>query len=292
VAEDLLVRGLLKDLGGFSVARLLPSRTLRSVGPFVFVDHMGPLHLDQEHALDVRPHPHIGLATVTYLFSGRGLHRDSLGNELLIEPGDLNWMTAGRGIAHSERTPKEDRVGDHVFHGLQIWVALPVAEEDCEPSFTHYGRATLPELSPGMNLKGRLLLGTYVGMTSPVKTFSRMLLMNFSATGTGEFVFAVEEKQIAVMAIEGGVTVNGHNLSANDLLFVSDPHQIEIQFTKGSHFVIFGGEPFPEPRHMWWNFVSSKKEKIRAAAEKWLRGDRPPVVHETEFIPLPTEPLP
>lgn len=289
---DILIHGKTRDLGGFSVSRILPQVQCRHLGPFVFLDHLGPMEIDLTHALDVRPHPHIGLATVTYLFEGRGLHRDSLGSVQAIEPGDINWMTAGSGIVHSERTPPEERKGARHLHGIQIWVALPVEHEECECSFVHYPRKSLGCTKLSEALSANVLIGQFGSNTSPVQTLSPMLLIDFKTEAAGDQVLSFNERELGVLLISGECSVNGQTLAINDLLSVHDPKSVRLWFSKGARFIVLGGAPFVEPRYMWWNFVSSRKERIHEAAARWKAGRFPRVPGEFDWIPLPNDPLP
>jgi len=291
---DLILKGREKDIGGLIVRRVLPAIGRKHVGPFVFFDHFGPVTVDASHAMDVRAHPHIGLATVTYLFSGRGYHRDSLGSRQVITAGDINWMTAGRGIVHSERTPPEDRVppAHTVMHGLQVWVALPVDQEECAPSFVHWPKDRIPDFELGKGMTARLLLGRYGQDHSPVKTSSPTLFMDVSAEHDGSHVFSFTDEEIAVYLVDGQIEINGQAADKLTMTFVENTRQIKIKATKGARFVFVGGMPFPEPRHMWWNFVSSRKERIKQAAADWQAQKMGQVIDETDFIPLPSEPLP
>lgn len=294
MSADYIIKSKEKDLGGFLIHRSLPTAKKRQVGPFVFLDHIGPVGIDEHHAMDVRPHPHIGLATVTYFFSGRGFHRDSIGSEQMIEAGALNLMTAGRGIVHSERTPKEDRnskVGMSM-HGVQIWVGLPTSHEECEPDFVHYPKEDLPMVQITDGLKTKLMIGEYDGETSPVRTLSRMLFMDILAERDLKVKLSFEEKEAALFLVAGTAIVNGQPMIVDDLMVLSDPKKAEVEFAKGSRFVVIGGEPFPEERFMWWNFVSSKKELLRKAIQDWKDQKIGKVPGETEYIPLPDQPLP
>ncbi|MBX2986833.1 MAG: pirin family protein [Bdellovibrionaceae bacterium] len=292
MAEDLLIQGRLRDIGGFAVHRSLPSAKKRQLGPFVFLDHMGPVRLDETHAMDVRPHPHIGLATVTYLFEGRGFHRDTLGSAQMITAGDLNWMTAGRGIAHSERTPEEDRHADrHVtMHGVQIWVGLPAAEEEREPSFAHWPKSELPLMNFSEALDIKILLGEFAGRRSPVEVLSPILFLDLQAKKDGLAELSFGEKEIGFFLAAGTLRVNGQTLAEDDLLVAGDPSKAKIEFTAGARMVVIGGEPFPEPRHIWWNFVSSRKERIHQAAADWQAQRFGRIDGESDFTPLPTSP--
>lgn len=289
--ENLLIPGRVRDLGGFSVRRVLPYAKKRILGPFVFFDHMGPMQVDHTHALDVRPHPHIGLATVTYLFEGRGYHRDSLGSAQLISPGDINWMTAGRGIAHSERTPEGERSGGHVIHGIQIWVALPREHEEIAPSFFHHPEHTLPSLALSPRSQVKLLVGEYGAEKSPVAALSRTLYLDLHARERDTLQLSPEEEEIGVYLVSGELRVNGENVPEATLLVPADHKNLRLEMSAGSRALVFGGARFPEERHIWWNFVSSSKERIRRAATDWKDGKFARVPGETEFIPLPDEPI-
>ena len=292
--QDILISGKKKDLGGFIVSRTLPNVKRRHVGPFVFLDHMGPLQVDNEHLMSVRPHPHIGLSTVTYLFSGRGLHRDSLGSKQIISPGDLNWMTAGRGIVHSERTPTEDLSASpkKTMHGIQIWVALPVDQEECEPNFTHYPKENLPKFTLSENLSGKLLIGKHGNAVSPVKCYSETFFADITVEKDVDKTVSITEEEIGVFLLEGTASINGFELSTDDLLLVAKPEEMKIKASQNTRLIFIGGKEFAEPRYIWWNFVSSRKERIREAAEQWKNQLLGVVAEENDFIPLPNDPLP
>ncbi|MCO5143349.1 MAG: pirin family protein [Oligoflexia bacterium] len=292
--DDIVIHGRPKDLGGFIVARTLPTARCRSIGPFVFLDHMGPVTVDEENGLDVRPHPHIGLSTVTYLFSGRGLHRDSLGTIQIIEPGELNVMTAGRGIVHSERTPVDERRSypKKQIHGVQIWAALPKEKEDIDPSFVHYAKEKLPAVELFKCLKGRLLIGEYMGIQSPVKMFSRTLFMDLLSEDALRTELSFAEKELGFLFIQGGGRINQSQANAEDLVIISDPKKVSIELEKDTRLILIGGNPHPEPRYMWWNFVSSKKESIREAADLWRQQKMGIVPEENDYVPIPNDPLP
>lgn len=292
--ENIIIHGRERDLGGFFVHRSLPSAQRRFCGPFVFLDHMGPLEVTEEHQMNVRPHPHIGLATVTYLFDGRGYHRDSLGSKQMITPGDLNWMTAGRGIVHSERTPKEDQIAEpHKWmHGVQIWVGLPVEQEECEPSFAHWPSDSMPRIKFGNNINAKLMIGEFNGTKSPVNCLSRTLFMDLPCTQAGEAHWSFNEQELGLFIVSGKATINGHELKSDDLILVADPKNIDIQYSENTRILAIGGDPFPEPRHIWWNFVSSKKELIHKAAASWKEQTFGHVEGEVDFIPLPNDKLP
>lgn len=292
--QDLILHGKRKDLGGFTVVRSIPQVAKRFVGPFVFFDHMGPAAVDKYHLLDVRPHPHIGLSTVTYLFEGKNHHRDSLGTDQIIGPGDINWMTAGSGIVHSERTPcsEVETTEEKNFHGIQVWVALPKSDEDCAPSFSHYAKETLPEFTVGDLFQAKLLVGKYENYISPVKTYSPTLFMDLLAIIDGSGVLHFKDEEVGFYLASGSATVNGNLLNPTDLIIVKDPTQIKVEASKGAKVIIFGGSVFPEPRFIWWNFVSTDKEKISKAALAWENQTMGKVPMETDYIPLPKDPLP
>lgn len=291
----IVIHGAKKDLGGFSVYRNLPSVQKRSIGPFVFIDHMGPMEVDAHQKLDVRPHPHIGLATITYLYRGHVFHRDNIGSKQSIRPGDINLMIAGRGIAHSERTPAERLQAEGVksMHGLQVWMGLPLEHEQCDPEFFHYPQATIPQLDISKEIKGELLMGSYSGKTSPVKTFSSTLFLSLSCAKNTKHHFHFSEPEVGFLIVSGSARINQENLNANDLIIFTDTSlDIHFECVEDTVIAIFGGEPFPEPRYLWWNFVATDKALIRAAAEKWKNQSMAKIEGETEFIPLPTTPLP
>ncbi len=293
-SKEIIIHARERDVGGLLVHRSLPYMKKRNVGPFVFLDHMGPLLLDKTHALDVKPHPHIGLATVTYLFEGRIFHRDSIGSKQEITPGALNLMIAGKGIVHSERTPVEDRdqIPARATHGIQIWVALPKDLEESEPSFTHWPKESFPTLSPTNNLSANILLGEHNGKKSPVPTLWKTLFMDCQNTTDFDCELSFTEQEIAISVVAGELNVNSHRIQENDLIIVDDPRTVKIKTSTASRFVIIGGDPYPEPRHIWWNFVSSSKERIRKAANDWKNQTMGQVEGEHEFIPLPSDLLP
>jgi len=287
----MIIQARERDLGGFSVRRVLPFAHKRTIGPFVFFDHMGPLKIDQTHALDVRPHPHIGLATVTYLFDGHGYHRDTLGSKQLITPGDINWMIAGRGIAHSERTPKDERdpSPENVLHGLQIWIGLPKDKEEMAPSFKHYPKANIPDLKISDTSTVKLLIGEYGGEISPVETLSKTIYIDIESPRADRLNFSIPHPEVGVYLVKGELTANGQKLGPGDMLSLDNATDLSIITSPKTRAVIIGGEPFTEPRHIWWNFVSSRPERIRQAAADWKAQKFGKIEGETEFIPLPDE---
>jgi redox-sensitive bicupin YhaK (pirin superfamily) len=281
-----------RDLGdGFEVRRVLPSVERRSVGPFVFFDQMGPTVLRAGAGLDVRPHPHIGLATVTYLFDGEILHRDSLGTVQPIRPGEVNWMTAGRGIVHSERTPPELRAGGARSFGIQTWVGLPQEQEEVEPFFAHHPAAELPVIE-GEGKRVRLIAGALFGSRSPLNLFSEMFYADAELAVAARLELTPEHRERAIYIAEGMVEVGGDGWEAGRLLVFSPGIPVTIGAVAKARLLLLGGEPLDGPRHLWWNFVSSSTERIEQAKADWREGRFPPVPGETEFIPLPEEPQP
>jgi redox-sensitive bicupin YhaK (pirin superfamily) len=275
-----------RDLGGFEVRRVLPSAERQSVGPFVFFDQMGPAELAPGAGIDVRPHPHIGLATVTYLFAGTIVHRDSLGSVQFIEPGEVNWMTAGRGIVHSERSDNELRKHRQTLYGIQIWVALPKQHEETDPDFTHYAAESLPRIErDGKTV--RVVAGSLFGKKSPVKTFSK-LFYGDAACQPGAFLSLDNEHQErAIYLVEGSVEIAGQAFEPGRLLVFSSGDEVTVKATSAARLLLFGGEPLDGPRHLWWNFVSSSRERIEQAKADWKAGCFAPVRGDPEFIPLP-----
>ena len=275
-----------RDLGGFEVRRALPSARRQMVGPFIFWDQMGPAEFILGQGLDVRPHPHIGLATVTYLFEGEVLHRDSLGTLQPIRPGDVNWMTAGRGIAHSERTSPEVRAKGGRLFGIQAWVALPATEEETAPDFTHHGRDDLPMVS-GEGKKVRLIVGSLYGERSPVPTFSAMFYADAALEAGAKLPLPAEHEERAVYVAGGAVEVAGDRFDAGQLLVFRPGDEITLVASKPARLLLLGGEPMDGPRHIWWNFVSSRQDRIEQAKADWQAGRFEAVPGESEFIPLP-----
>jgi len=284
-----LIKGHDKDLGGgFIVRRYLPSVIKQAVGPFIFFDHFGPLDVPLDANHDVRPHPHIGLATVTYLFEGAMDHRDSLGTVQRIEPGAVNWMTAGRGIVHSERTPQDLIDVPHRTHGLQLWAALPVAHEEDEPGFCHTPAADIPQLAVDGAVI-RVLVGSAFGHTSPVKTYSRTLYLDIVLQAGQVLALNGLPEEAAIYPISGAVEIDDAPLELHTMALLATAEQQRVKATDDSaaHFVVIGGEPLDGRRFMSWNFVSSSKERIVQAGEDWEAQRFPKVPGETEFIPLP-----
>ncbi|MGE5095532.1 MAG: pirin family protein [Betaproteobacteria bacterium] len=273
-----------RDLGdGFSVRRALPDAQRRAVGPFVFFDQMGPVKLAAGQGLDVRPHPHIGLATVTYLFEGEILHRDSLGNVQPIRPGEVNWMIAGRGIVHSERTPPQLRAAGPALSGVQTWVALPREQEECEPSFSHHGELPLVE-EGGVTL--RLILGDLLGLASPVPTLSPTVYADVAIQATRRFAVPAKHDERGLYVIDGRIVVATQSFGPGEMLVLTPGSEVLVEAQSAARVLLFGGAALEE-RHIWWNFVSSSTTRIQEAAEDWKAGRFPDVPGETERIPLP-----
>jgi redox-sensitive bicupin YhaK (pirin superfamily) len=274
-----------KDLGGgFVVRRLLPAVQRQAVGPFLFFDHFGPISAGPDDNHDVRAHPHIGLATVTYLFEGAMEHRDSTGVVQRIEPGAINWMTAGRGIVHSERTPADLKSGPRRSHGLQLWAALPVADEEIEPAFAHTPAAAIPALEIG-GARLRVLIGSAFGATSPVQVRSETLYLDIALAAGDALPLPLAEER-ALYVVSGTATLDGAPLAEHTMQFVPAGEEPLLAAEGDARVVLIGGAPLGH-RHMWWNFVSSRKERLVQAADDWAAQRFPAVPGETEFIPLP-----
>jgi redox-sensitive bicupin YhaK (pirin superfamily) len=275
-----------RDLGGLEVRRVLPGFPHRTVGPFIFFDHVGPVAFPAGGGIDVRPHPHIGLATVTYLFEGEIVHRDSLGSVQAIAPGDVNWMTAGRGIVHSERTaPELRRIGPRM-HGIQTWVALPRASELAEPEFHHHPGATLPRVrTPGVEL--RVIAGTAFGERSPVHVFSPTLYVAAEMQAGSAFELAPEHEERGVYAVEGEITVGGSAVPPQHLAVLEHGEGVEVSARTPARAMLLGGAKTDGERFIWWNFVASSRERIEEAKRLWREQRFPRIPGETEFIPLP-----
>lgn len=276
-----------QDLGGWQARRLLPSALQTMVGPFIFFDHLGPAEFQPHQGMDVRPHPHINLATVTYLFEGVILHRDSLGTVQEIHPGAVNWMTAGRGIVHSERTPAQIRQQAARLHGIQTWVALPTEQEETEPAFYHYPATEIP----GWQETGasvRVIAGSASGYDSPVPTFSPMLYLDVQLEPAAHFTLAADYSERAVYGVSTGIQIEGQDLPQHHLAILTPGHPVQITASTAGRCLIIGGEPVGE-RWKWWNFVSSRPDRIEQAKRDWREQRFDPVPEEVEFIPLPPD---
>ena len=275
-----------RDLGGFEVRRALPSARRQMVGPFVFWDQMGPATLAAGRGIDVRPHPHIGLATVTYLFDGRIMHRDSEGNALEITPGAMNLMTAGRGIAHSERTPATVRSSGGGMYGIQSWIALPDAKEEIDPSFQHFDAAELPVIEDN-GVWARVIAGSAFGKTSPVGMHSPWLYVEVVLAAGASAPLDPDQEERAIYVVDGEIEVAGETFTGPRLLIFRPGDRITAKAITPARLLFLGGAAMEGPRYIWWNFVSSRQERIEQAKEEWKTGKFKPVPGETEFIPLP-----
>jgi redox-sensitive bicupin YhaK (pirin superfamily) len=274
------------DVGGLIVRRVLPALAVRTIGPFIFFDHIGPATLVPGAGLDVRPHPHIGLATVTYLFEGAIMHRDSVGSVQKILPGDVNWMTAGRGIVHSERTPDEERAAGQTMHGIQTWVGLPLADEEVEPSFEHHPAATLPSVERG-GVSLRVIAGSAFGLTAPTTTFSPTLYVAAQFSPDSSVTLDTEHEERGVYLLQGDLSIDGDAVPAGQMAVLKPGFSADLRSAEGAIVMVLGGAPLDGPRFMEWNFVSSSKERIEAAKLAWSEQRMGRVRGETEWIPLP-----
>ena len=288
---NLIIEERAADLGNFMVGRLLPFRQKRMVGPFIFIDHMGPVKLNQRNSFDVLPHPHIGLSTLTFLFEGSIMHRDTLGNEVEIKPGAVNWMTAGKGIVHSERTPEYLRHSDINMHGLQIWVALPKHLEQMESEFFHIDESEIPTWEQN-DVQFKLIAGEAFGRKSGVPVYSKLYMIEIKSDKKQQLSIGANlYGESGLYILEGSIESEGHIYEPKQLLVAKDSSLCEFTISANSTIYLFGGEPFPEERYIDWNFVSSDKKLIEEAKQKWkdqkfekIKGD------DIEFVPYPTYP--
>lgn len=295
---ELLIEPRVRDLGGFNVRRLLPFAKRRSVGPFVFFDHLGPAVMPPGEGIDVRSHPHVGLATVTWLFDGALDHRDSLGTVRTIHPGAVNWMTAGRGIVHSERTPHAERMAGHRIEAIQTWVALPATHAEQEPTFEHYPAEVLPLLAT-QGANGVLISGSAYGHTSPVKFPGGICQLVLTATRDTE-IEAPEVAELCLYVVEGAAEVGGQNIGEAMMAILSPQRPCKVKLKAGTRIMFAGGDPLDGPRFLDWNFVATSKERLAKAAADWRASiaggfdgtwfTQPP--EETAWIPLPGDPQP
>lgn len=284
---DIIRPEVAANLGNFLVGRLLPFKQKRAVGPFVFIDHMGPAEMSETENLDVAPHPHIGLSTLTYLFEGSVMHRDSLGNELEIKPGAVNFMTAGKGVVHSERTPDYLRHTKKNLHGLQIWIALPKNLEEIAPSFHHIEANALPTWQEN-NIHYQLIAGEVLGKKAPVPVYSKLYMIEIIAEETRVIDLSNQlYGESGLYILEGSISSENNTYGDRQILITSNAHLCKFTIHKGSKVYIFGGEPFEEERFIFWNFVSTSKERIEKAKADWKAQRFPKVPNETEFVPLP-----
>lgn len=286
---NLIIEERPRDIGNFMVGRLLPFQGKRMVGPFIFIDHMGPATLVAGQNIDIPPHPHIGLSTLTYLFEGNIMHKDSLGTAIEIKPGQVNWMTAGSGIVHSERAPQYLRETEKTLHGLQIWVALPKDLEDMDPSFSHTEAEDLPTWETD-GTAYTLIAGSIMGKTSPVPVFSPLYFMQL-VSKTRQSVKIGDELygEVGLYILEGSIESEETTYQPKELLVAINSRLCEFTMNPGTTVYFFGGDPFPEERFIYWNFVSSDYSKIEAAKQRWLEQQFTPVPGETDFVPLPKE---
>lgn len=280
-----LIEPHVQDLGGFQARRLLPAEALTLVGPFIFFDHLGPAVFPPGQGVDVRPHPHINLATVTYLFEGVLLHRDSVGSVQEIRPGAVNWMTAGRGIVHSERSPDADRQQTSVLHGIQTWVALPDEHEETDPWFRHHPAEALPRWETA-GAAFTLIAGSAYGRTSPVQTFSPMIYLDVQLAAGARFALPSDYSEQAIYTVTEGLEIDGAAIDIHRLAVLTAGAEASVAADRPARCIIIGGEPVGS-RIKWWNFVSSRPDRIEQAKQDWRAGRFAPVPDETEFIPLP-----
>jgi redox-sensitive bicupin YhaK (pirin superfamily) len=268
---DLIIDPRARDLGDFEVRRVLPYAKRRAIGPFVFFDHMGPVVFGVGKGINVRPHPHIGLATVTYLFDGAILHRDSLGTELSIEPGAVNWMVAGRGIVHSERTSAEDLARDVPMEGIQAWIGLPAADEETDPSFAHYAANDLPMLDRG-GVQYRIIAGSAFGQETPIRVFSPMFYLHGEAPAGTTIDLPDNHEERAVYVVSGALLIDGETIGGGKMVVFTVGATPDITATANTRFMQLGGAPLGGKRTIWWNFVSSDKDRMDAAKARWKSG--------------------
>lgn len=284
----LIIEERSRDIGAFMVGRLLPFRKKRTVGPFIFIDHMGPETLGSGRYMDVDCHPHIGLATLTYLLAGEVMHRDSMGTARRITPGSVNLMVAGRGVTHTERTPVDLRDGaTFLMHGYQIWIALPKTHEEMEPEFQHVEAAQLPRWQEASAIF-TLIAGSAYGRVSPVKTFSELFMVEVQCEADFELNVAGGLRgEIGICIVTGSVVVDGETIGTGNMVVSRTENQCAVKVEAGSHLLLFGGQPLPEDRHMFWNFVSSSKDRLEQAKEDWRARRFPQVEGDSTYVPLP-----
>lgn len=278
----------IRNIGAFHVRRVLPAAQRQAVGPFLFFDHFGPFDVAPDEDHDVRPHPHIGLATVSYLFEGAIMHRDSVGSVQRIEPGAINWMTAGRGIVHSERRPPDLAGRPYRMHGLQLWTALPAASEETAPSFAHTPASAIPSLTLG-SARVRVLVGRAWGVESPVSTHSETLYLDIELSAGAELAIPALAAERALYGVDNAFQVDGHTLAPQVMAVLDPGTTVRVRAGVPARLVLIGGAPLDGPRFIWWNFVSSRKERIAEVAAKWEQQQMPRIPGETEAIPLPPQ---
>ena len=283
---EMLIRPRRKDLGGFSVRRALPAEQRRMVGPYVFFDHIGPARFPAGEGIDVRPHPHIGIATVTWLFDGEIVHRDSLGFDQAIRPGAVNLMTAGRGIVHSERTAPEEKAHGAALHGIQLWLALPADRQEIAPAFVHYPAEAIP-VADSADPRLTVIMGTAYGVRSPVETLWPTLYAEALFSAPGEIVLPDGYAERAVYMVEGDAGIGNCRVAAGEIAVIRPGAAATLRSDGPARAMLIGGEPFPEKRTLWWNFVSTSPDRIEQAKRDWRAGRFDPVPGDDEFIPLP-----
>lgn len=285
---EMIIAPKVKDLGGFHVRRALPSPKRQMVGPFVFLDHFGPTDFPPGQGIDVRPHPHIGISTITYLFEGEIFHRDSLGNALAVRPAEINWMTAGRGIVHSERTGPEARQKGGRLHGIQAWVALPDGNEEVEPDFEHFPATSLPQIEM-QGVQVRVIAGTAYGESSPVSRRSDILYADAVLAAGGVLTLPDCHKERGLYVVQGEIAVGEQRYGEGSMVVIHPGADSTATAAVDSRVMMIGGDPPRQPRYLWWNLVSSSRARIEQAKAHWRDGKFAPVPGETEFIPLPEE---
>lgn len=282
---NLLVTPKSKDLGGFSVKRVLPASKARSIGPFVFFDEMGPAQFPPGEGINVRPHPHIGLSTVTFLFEGEILHRDSLGYVQPIQPGAVNLMTAGKGIVHSERTSEERLANGQALHGIQVWMALPEDSQEIDPAFVHYPRQELPVITSD-GVQTTVIIGAFENHTSPVTVLPQTLYLEQQITSGNTSVLTPVVEQRAIYVVEGKVSIGSCEIESGTMAVLKSGEDVSVLAQEDSRIMVIGGESF-SPRHMFWNFVHASPERIEEAKQAWKNDEFEKVPGDEEFIPLP-----
>lgn len=291
---DLIIEERSRDIGDFLVGRLIPFRQKRMVGPFIFIDHMGPSRVEPGNYMDIGQHPHIGLSTLTYLFEGELMHEDSLGTKQRIAAGSVNWMTGGKGVVHTERTPQDMRNGqEFTVHGYQVWVALPKEKEEIDPSFHHVAKEELPSWQEG-DLSMVLVAGKAYGKESPVPVHSPLFMIDVKSKSspqlleTGSNLFG----EIGICVVKGYIEACGQRVEAGNMLVSKAQEACKLTVGEDSHLLFFGGEPFPEQRHIFWNFVSSRQERLAEALQQWIDKDFPMVANDSSYIPAPVKKIP
>lgn len=281
-----VIRPKAKDIGGFEVRRALPSAEARTVGPFIFFDQMGPAVFGTGEGIDVRPHPHIGLSTLTWLIEGEIMHRDSLGYTQPIRPGEINWMTAGNGIVHSERTPDDVRARGHALLGLQVWMALPEDKQEIAPSFQHYGADSLTSVTVGESTI-TVVAGDAFGAQSPVAVYSRTLYADIHMNAGAALDIPSQHEERAIYVIKGSVTLGEEDYSEATMIVLREGEDVPVKTKDGAHIALIGGDKLTKPRRLFWNFAHTDSAKIDEAKQRWKDGGFDPVPGDDEFIPLP-----